>query len=523
MKSDAFEARKIAVPSSSSGCPQRPIGVRSLMNRNRSGSCRSVATRGVSKYVGPMAFTWTLCGAHSMAITFVIWLIPPLLQAYASWLFIPTAPKIEETLMTFPRFSRIMCGATAWATRKYPFRLVSRTRSHSSSDRSRVVLRTFTPALFTRTSIFPKDATTASTARPTLSRRRTSIGNVSARTPSASAPARVSRSPSASRAHSARSHPAFASPIAIARPSPFEAPVTSAARPVRSNRSLAIKALPTRSYHEVFPDHLFVPPDLLHSPSVPDGPVFEDVPPPAHLPAELQVLVGEQDRHPLPVDPAENVHKVRHHQRREPLGRLVEQEQGRVRHQRPADPQHLLLAARQVDPLRRGEIREDREQLVHPLPVPVPIPPGEPARDLQVLLRGEIREDPQIVGHVRHAETGDLVRRDAGDLLPVKPDRPALRWRKPHDRTQGGGLADAVPPQQGDHLSLPHGEGNLLEDVARPVECVDVQRFEDHGLTPRDTGRDRTRPPPGTLPAPSRPPAPVQVCRRRGSPRGGGR
>src|SRR5512143_172474 len=354
MKSDAFEARKITVPSSSSGCPQRPIGVRSLMNRNRSGSCRSVATRGVSKYVGPMAFTWTLCGAHSMAITFVIWLIPPLLQAYANWLFIPTAPKIEETLMTLPRFCRIMCGATACATRKYPFRFVSRTRSHSSSDRSRVVLRTFTPALFTRMSIFPKDATTASTARPPLSLRRTSISNDSARTPDATAAARVSRSPPASRAHSARSHPAFASPIAMARPSPFEAPVTSATLPERSNRSHAIKALPARSYHEVFPDHLFVPPDLLPPPAVPAGPIPEDVPAAAHLPAELQVLVGEQDRHPLPVDPAEHVHKVRYHQRREPLGRLVEKDHGRVRHQRPADPQHLPLPARQVDPLRGG-------------------------------------------------------------------------------------------------------------------------------------------------------------------------
>src|SRR5512141_147215 len=322
-----------------------------------------------------------------MAITFVIWLIPPLLQEYASWLFIPTAPKIEEMWMTFPRFCRIKWGATACATRKYPFRFVSRTRSHSSSDRSRVVLRTFTPALFTRTSIFPKDATTASTACPTLSRRRTSIGNASARTPSASAAARVSRSPPASRAHSARSHPAFASPTAIARPSPFEAPVTSATLPDRSNRSHAIKALPTRSYHEVFPDHLFVPPDLLHPPAEPDRPLLEDVPPAAHLPAELQVLVGEQDRHPLFVDPSEDVHQVRYHQRRKPLGRLVEQEQGRVRHQRPADPQHLLLAARQVDPFRRAEVRQHRKELVHPLQAPVPLPPGEPARDLQVLRR----------------------------------------------------------------------------------------------------------------------------------------
>src|SRR5512139_627952 len=324
--------------------------------------------------------------------------------------------------MTFPLFCRIMCGATACATRKYPFRFVSRTLSHSSSDRSRVGFRTFTPALFTRTSIFANAAATASTVSRTLAGRNTSIANVSARTPSFSASARVSRSPPASRAHNARSHPAFASPSAIARPSPFEAPVTRAVFPVRSKRSV-----PTwrTSHHQVFPDDLFVSPDLLHPPAEPDRPLLEDVPPAAHLPAELQVLVGEKDRHALPVDPAEDLHEVRHHQRREPLGRFVEQEQGRVRHQSPADPQHLLLTARQVDPFRRCEVREDREQLVHPFPVPVPLPTGEPSGDLQVLLRREVGKDPQVVGHVRHPEAGDLVRRDAGDLLPAQPDRPA--------------------------------------------------------------------------------------------------
>lgn len=49
MKSDAFEAKKMTIPSSSSGWPHRFMGVRSTINWYRSGSFLSWATRGVSK------------------------------------------------------------------------------------------------------------------------------------------------------------------------------------------------------------------------------------------------------------------------------------------------------------------------------------------------------------------------------------------------------------------------------------------------------------------------------------------
>ena len=57
----------------------------------------------------------------------------------------------------------------------------------------------------------------------------------------------------------------------------------------------------------------------------------------------------------------------RHQRRRQPFGRLVHDQQVGIRHQRPRDRQHLLLAAAQlvaaiVPPL--GEPREHREDLL---------------------------------------------------------------------------------------------------------------------------------------------------------------
>jgi hypothetical protein len=56
------------------------------------------------------------------------------------------------------------------------------------------------------------------------------------------------------------------------------------------------------------------------------------------------------------------LHQVAHDDRRQPLERLVEQDDLRIAHQRARDRQHLLLAARQVGAaaaarsLRRGNI-----------------------------------------------------------------------------------------------------------------------------------------------------------------------
>ena len=79
------------------------------------------------------------------------------------------------------------------------------------------------------------------------------------------------------------------------------------------------------------------------------------------------VLLDEQDRRALLVDLDDDLEDLLDEDRREPHRRLVEQEQVRLRHQRPPDRAHLLLAAGHRPRLLRlalGETREEREHAV---------------------------------------------------------------------------------------------------------------------------------------------------------------
>ena len=67
----------------------------------------------------------------------------------------------------------------------------------------------------------------------------------------------------------------------------------------------------------------------------------------------LHVLLHQQDRHALGVDAADDGEGVLHQDRRQPEARLVEHQEPRLRHQRAADHQHLLLAAGE----RAGRLR----------------------------------------------------------------------------------------------------------------------------------------------------------------------
>src|SRR5882762_6206310 len=59
----------------------------------------------------------------------------------------------------------------------------------------------------------------------------------------------------------------------------------------------------------------------------------------------LHVLVDDENRQPFGLQPLDRAVDLRPYQRRETLGRFVEDQQPRIGHQRPADGEHLLLAA----------------------------------------------------------------------------------------------------------------------------------------------------------------------------------
>ena len=65
---------------------------------------------------------------------------------------------------------------------------------------------------------------------------------------------------------------------------------------------------------------------------------------------------------PWRVDLLDRLEDLLDQDRREPERRLVEQQEPRPGHQRPADREHLLLAARQRAALLVGPLAEPREQ-----------------------------------------------------------------------------------------------------------------------------------------------------------------
>ena len=63
---------------------------------------------------------------------------------------------------------------------------------------------------------------------------------------------------------------------------------------------------------------------------------------------ELGVLLDQEDRQALLLEPADRRHHLGDDLRRQALRRLVHQQDARVRHERAADREHLLLAAREI-------------------------------------------------------------------------------------------------------------------------------------------------------------------------------
>src|SRR5262245_29974905 len=78
-----------------------------------------------------------------------------------------------------------------------------------------------------------------------------------------------------------------------------------------------------------------------------DAAAVEDDDVVGHVKDEFCVLLDQHDRQPLGFEPTDGGHDLSHDLRCEPLRRLIHQEHAGVRHERAADREHLLLAARE--------------------------------------------------------------------------------------------------------------------------------------------------------------------------------
>ena len=178
------------------------------------------------------------------------------------------------------------------------------------------------------------------------------------------------------------------------------------------------------------------------------------------------------------------------HDRRQALERLVEQEQGRVRHQRPGDREHLLLAAGQLvapAPAARGEAREERVG-------PGEVPAARARRHHQVLLDAQGGKDLALLRDPAEPGARTAMRGHPGQVAPAPPDGAAADIGVPHDRQEERGLAHAVPAQHGHAASRRHVERDPVQHDGVAVAGADaVQREQrlSHGRSGR--GRPRGR------------------------------
>ena len=181
-----------------------------------------------------------------------------------------------------------------------------------------------------------------------------------------------------------------------------------------------------------------------------------------------RVLLDDDDRGPLLVDLFDDRPDAADHLRREAQRRLVEQQELRAGHQRPADREHLLLPAGEQPGAcvarsastgnSSGRARGPRS---HPRVARQPAGP-------QVLLDGHPGEDLASLGnrddapahHERRVEPVDALTLE-GDL--AGGDGAAVQLQRAGDRAQQRGLAGAVAAQHGEHGVVGHLDVDVLE------------------------------------------------------------
>ena len=108
-------------------------------------------------------------------------------------------------------------------------------------------------------------------------------------------------------------------------------------------------------------------------------------------------------------------------QRRKAERGFIENQQTRLRDERAADRQHLLLAAGEHAGALMAALLQDREILIHPIKSRVEGAARAPAisAELQIIFDREIRKQHAPLGHLDDAEVDDVFRR-----TPL--DRPSL-------------------------------------------------------------------------------------------------
>ena len=194
---------------------------------------------------------------------------------------------------------------------------------------------------------------------------------------------------------------------------------------------------------------------------------------------ELHVVLDEEDREALlGLDLAQGAGQVGRLLAVEPGRRLVEQEHGWLRHQRPTDlDQPSLAEAEVLDRFGRHVAQpQQREDLVAALDLvrarlapsdevlpEAPVSATNPLGDQEVLPHGELREELDALERATDAALRATVHAEAAHVLAVQPDRAAVGAEHAEHAVEEGRLAGAVRPDQPDALALLDREVEVVE------------------------------------------------------------
>src|SRR5687767_11427416 len=234
-----------------------------------------------------------------------------------------------------------------------------------------------------------------------------------------------------------------------------------------------------RSYAEVLMLHVGAGAQLHRRPVPHHAALFEHVVMIGQAGQRLHVLVDQEDRQAAALEPLEARPDLVTDERGQALGRLVEDQQHRIGHERPADRQHLLLAAGERAAEGPGARSQLRKQLEHALDRPrLGDAPAVGGGGDEVLAHGEIREHLAPLGHETKARLGDAVRWQPFQRPTMKLDAPRPQSHDAHEGPNRGGLAHAVATEQRHQLPRADLEVDAeehLADAVRRLQSLEPQ------------------------------------------------
>ncbi|MCY1359950.1 hypothetical protein D9M69_465550 [compost metagenome] len=149
-----------------------------------------------------------------------------------------------------------------------------------------------------------------------------------------------------------------------------------------------------------------------------------------------------------------------HDDRREAFHGLVEQQQFRVGHERAADGQHLLLAARKLVAVVAAPLAQARKEFINPLQGPA----AGAGDHREVFFHRERGEHLALLRHPAQPRAHALVRGPARDVGALPADRALHHAGVAHQRFEQRGLAHAVAPEDGQAFAGPQREVEAVED-----------------------------------------------------------